>query len=113
MTAFATAADTSCAHNLQVNPTTAGLGAANILLYAGIYTPLKQLSVVNTWVGAVVGAIPPLMGWAGAAGHLEPGAWVLASALFYWQVAYHHDLSWSCCVCDQCQVMSGRSTQEH
>jgi len=56
------------------------------VLYAGIYTPLKQLSVANTWVGAVVGAIPPLMGWAAAAGELEPGAWVLAAALFSWQV---------------------------
>jgi protoheme IX farnesyltransferase len=66
---------------------TAQLGAANILLYAGIYTPLKQVSVVNTWVGALVGAIPPLMGWAAAAGQLEPGAWVLAAALFSWQVS--------------------------
>lgn len=46
----------------QANPTTAALGAANIALYAAVYTPLKQISVVNTWVGALVGAIPPLMG---------------------------------------------------
>lgn len=71
----------------QTNTLTAGLGAANILLYAGVYTPLKQLSMANTWVGAVVGAIPPLMGWAAAAGSLEPGAWVLATALFCWQVS--------------------------
>jgi protoheme IX farnesyltransferase len=56
------------------------------VLYAGVYTPLKQLSVANTWVGALVGAIPPLMGWAAAAGSLDPGAWVLAAALFCWQV---------------------------
>jgi hypothetical protein len=71
---------------LQTNPLTTALGAANIVLYAGIYTPLKQLSIYNTWVGAVVGAIPPLMGWAAAAGELEPGAWLLAAALFSWQV---------------------------
>jgi protoheme IX farnesyltransferase len=65
---------------------TTALGAANIVLYAGVYTPMKQLSIFNTWVGAVVGAIPPLMGWAAAAGELEPGAWVLAAALFSWQV---------------------------
>ena len=46
----------------QANPTTAALGAANIALYAGVSTPLKQVSVYNPWVGAVVGAIPPLMG---------------------------------------------------
>ncbi|CAK7275374.1 Protoheme IX farnesyltransferase, mitochondrial, partial [Sporothrix epigloea] len=51
-----------------VNPTVAFLGAANIALYAGVYTPMKRLSVLNTWVGALVGGIPPLMGWAAAAG---------------------------------------------
>jgi len=50
----------------QASPTAAALGAANIALYAGVYTPLKQLSVANTWVGALVGAFPPLMGWAAA-----------------------------------------------
>ncbi|TDL25456.1 protoheme IX farnesyltransferase [Rickenella mellea] len=55
-----------------VNPTTAILGAANIILYAGAYTYLKRRSVVNTWVGAVVGGIPPLMGWTACGGHLLP-----------------------------------------
>jgi heme O synthase-like polyprenyltransferase len=71
---------------LQANRLTAQLGAGNILLYAAIYTPLKQVTLYNTWVGALVGAIPPLMGWAAAAGQLEPGAGVLATALFCWQV---------------------------
>lgn len=56
-----------------VNPTVAGLGAANIVLYAGVYTPLKRVSWLNTWVGAVVGGIPPLMGWAAAAGESATG----------------------------------------
>ena len=51
-----------------VNPTTAVLGGGNIVLYAFVYTPLKRLSCVNTWVGAVVGAVPPLMGWCAAGG---------------------------------------------
>jgi len=51
-----------------VNPTVSFLGALNIVLYAGAYTPLKRVSVVNTWIGAIVGGIPPLMGWAAAAG---------------------------------------------
>lgn len=62
------------------------LGAANIALYAGVYTPLKVVSIANTWVGAWVGAVPPLMGWAAASGQLDPGAAVLASALYFWQV---------------------------
>jgi protoheme IX farnesyltransferase len=56
-----------------VNPTVAGLGAANIVLYAGVYTPLKRVSWLNTWVGAIVGGIPPLMGWAAAAGESATG----------------------------------------
>jgi heme o synthase len=56
----------------MVNPTTAILGASNIVLYAGLYTWLKRKSVWNTWVGSVVGAIPPLMGWTACGGHLLP-----------------------------------------
>ncbi|PNH08926.1 Protoheme IX farnesyltransferase, mitochondrial [Tetrabaena socialis] len=80
----------------KANPLTAGLGAANILLYAAVYTPLKQLTVANTWVGAVVGAIPPLMGWASAAGQLDAGAAVLAAALFFWQMPHFMALAWLC-----------------
>ncbi|KAI9462154.1 protoheme IX farnesyltransferase [Russula earlei] len=56
------------------NPTTALLGAANILLYAGPYTRMKRRTVWNTWVGAIVGAVPPLMGWAAGGGALLPSA---------------------------------------
>uniref|UniRef100_A0A7S0S054 Heme O synthase n=1 Tax=Chlamydomonas leiostraca TaxID=1034604 RepID=A0A7S0S054_9CHLO len=80
----------------QANPLTAALGAANIVLYAGVYTPLKQVSIINTWVGAVVGAIPPLMGWAAASGQLELGAGVLAAALFSWQMPHFMALAWMC-----------------
>ncbi|KAJ7602000.1 protoheme IX farnesyltransferase [Roridomyces roridus] len=54
----------------MVNPTTALLGAANIALYAGVYTWMKRKSIYNTWVGALVGAIPPLMGWTACGGQL-------------------------------------------
>lgn len=80
----------------QTNNLTTALGAANILLYAAIYTPLKQLTVANTWVGAVVGAIPPLMGWAAASGSLDAGAAVLAAALFFWQMPHFLALAWLC-----------------
>ena len=56
-----------------VNTLTAGLGLANLLVYTLAYTPLKRLSIVNTWVGGIVGAIPPMMGWAACTGALEPG----------------------------------------
>lgn len=48
---------------LQANYLAAGLAASNLILYAFVYTPLKQIHHVNTWVGAVVGAIPPLLGY--------------------------------------------------
>jgi heme o synthase len=56
----------------MVNPTTAVLGLSNIILYAGVYTWMKRRSYFNTWVGAVVGAIPPLMGWTACGGQLLP-----------------------------------------
>lgn len=54
------------------NPTTAALGVANLVLYAFVYTPMKRLSVANTWVGAIVGAIPPVMGWTATGAGLFP-----------------------------------------
>jgi protoheme IX farnesyltransferase len=92
-----------------VNPTTAFLGAANIFLYAGVYTPMKRMSVLNTWVGAIVGGIPPLMGWTAAAsqyahdgtweellfGEDSAGGWLCAALLFAWQFPHFNSLSWS------------------
>ena len=98
--------------NYGVNPTTALLGAANILIYAGIYTPMKRISIWNTWVGAIVGGIPPLMGWAAAAGQATPyvdatwrelllspdgssaGGWLLATLLFAWQFPHFWALAY-------------------
>ncbi|KAK0561467.1 Protoheme IX farnesyltransferase, mitochondrial [Tilletia horrida] len=83
-----------------VNPLTACLGLANVVLYAGIYTPLKRLSMVNTWVGSAVGAIPPLMGWTACTGTLlaapsDAAGWVLAALLFAWQFPHFNSLAHS------------------
>lgn len=93
-----------------VNPTVAFLGGLNIFLYAGVYTPMKRVSVLNTWVGAIVGGIPPLMGWAAAAGQSATGSgdweellfsegsiggWLLASLLYTWQFPHFNALSWT------------------
>ncbi len=80
----------------QVNMTAAALGVSNLILYTCVYTPLKRVSMLNTWVGSVVGAIPPLIGWAGAAGGiLDPGALVLAGLLYSWQFPHFNSLSWN------------------
>lgn len=78
------------------NPLTALLGAANIGLYAAVYTPLKQLSPLNTEMGAIVGAIPPLMGWAAATGSIGGDGIGLAlfGALFLWQMPHFFALAW-------------------
>eukprot|EP00043_Microstomoeca_roanoka_P020246 m.242363 g.242363 ORF g.242363 m.242363 type:complete len:352 (+) comp17135_c3_seq1:115-1170(+) len=77
-----------------INPLVAFLGLGNIFLYAGVYTPMKRHSIANTWVGSIVGAIPPLMGWAAATGSLSPPAFVLAGVLFAWQFPHFNALSW-------------------
>lgn len=78
----------------KANSLTAALGAANIGLYAFVYTPLKAVSLCNTWVGAVVGAIPPLMGWAAARGTLDAGSLALAAACYFWQLPHFLSLSY-------------------
>jgi protoheme IX farnesyltransferase len=83
----------------QVNSLTASLGLLNIILYAFAYTPLKRLTIANTWLGAVVGALPPLMGWAACTGSLhpltQPGAWALFGLLFAWQFPHFNALAWT------------------
>ncbi|XP_059181259.1 protoheme IX farnesyltransferase, mitochondrial [Centropristis striata] len=80
---------------LAVNPLTGFLGALNIFLYTCCYTPLKRLSITNTWVGAVVGAIPPVMGWTAATGSLDLGALLMGGFLFSWQFPHFNALSWN------------------
>ncbi|XP_069510649.1 protoheme IX farnesyltransferase, mitochondrial [Ambystoma mexicanum] len=80
---------------LGVNPLTGFLGAFNILLYTCCYTPMKRISIANTWVGAVVGAIPPVMGWTAATGSLDAGALLLGGILYSWQFPHFNALSWN------------------
>ncbi|KAF7393191.1 hypothetical protein HZH66_009024 [Vespula vulgaris] len=80
----------------QVNAITAMLGAVNLILYTLIYTPMKRISILNTWVGSIVGAIPPLMGWAGCVGDImAPGAWIMSGLLYAWQFPHFNALSWN------------------
>ncbi|XP_050314499.1 protoheme IX farnesyltransferase, mitochondrial [Anthonomus grandis grandis] len=78
-----------------VNGVTTALGLANLLLYTSVYTPLKRISILNTWVGSLVGAIPPLMGWAACAGSLDLGAFLMGALLYSWQFPHFNALSWN------------------
>src|SRR5205823_2914499 len=67
------------------SPLAAGLAAASLSIYVLAYTPLKRKTSLNTLVGAVPGALPPLIGWAAITGALEPAAFALFGIVFVWQ----------------------------
>jgi protoheme IX farnesyltransferase len=77
-----------------VNTLTAALATLTILLYVFVYTPLKTRSPACTLVGAVCGAIPPMMGVTGAAGVVDHRAWILFLLLFVWQIPHFLALAW-------------------
>jgi len=70
------------------------LAVATFVLYLFVYTPLKRVSIYNTHVGAIPGALPPLIGFAAAAGHLTPAAWTLFAILFAWQLPHFFAIAW-------------------
>lgn len=80
----------------KVNGMAAGLAAATVGIYVLVYTPLKRLSALNTLVGAVPGAIPPVIGWVAAGGALDAGAWFLFGLLFVWQLPHFVAINWLC-----------------
>ncbi len=79
---------------VATHPLAAAISAATIASYLGLYTPLKKRTSISTLVGAVPGALPPVLGWAAAAGSLGPGAAVLFLVLFFWQLPHFLALAW-------------------
>jgi protoheme IX farnesyltransferase len=71
-----------------VNPLAAALAALTLVTYVFAYTPLKTRTSLCTVVGAVPGAIPPMIGFAAVEGAVTPGAWALFSILFFWQLPH-------------------------
>ena len=80
--------------NLTCNGLTTFLAAATIAIYIFGYTPLKRFSTTNTLVGAVPGAIPPMIGWAAAQGRLSAEAWTLFAIMFVWQIPHFFAIAW-------------------
>jgi protoheme IX farnesyltransferase len=70
------------------------LAAATIVIYIFAYTPLKRVSTFNTLVGAIPGALPPVVGWAAASGRVDIGAWSLFAILFFWQLPHFFAIAW-------------------
>lgn len=82
---------------VKVGHTAAYLTAATVAIYVFIYTPLKRVSSVNTLVGAIPGAIPPVIGWVAAGGSLAGWqAWFLFGLLFFWQLPHFIAINWLC-----------------
>jgi protoheme IX farnesyltransferase len=77
-----------------VNALTAALALISWACYLLVYTPLKRRTTLNTLVGAVSGAVPPMMGWTAATGSLGAGAWVLFAVLFIWQIPHFLAIAW-------------------
>lgn len=82
---------------VMVNAEAAILAALTIGIYVFIYTPMKKWSGMNTLVGAIPGAIPPLIGWVAAGGGVWTwGGWFLFALLFLWQLPHFVAISWLC-----------------
>ncbi len=77
-----------------VNLLTSLLGAATLGSYVFIYTPLKRITWLNTAVGAIPGALPPLMGWVASRGELTGEGWSLFAILFFWQIPHFLAIAW-------------------
>jgi protoheme IX farnesyltransferase len=79
---------------LAVNLTTSVIGAVSLLSYLFIYTPLKRVTWLNTAIGAIPGALPPLMGWTAARGQLSAEGWALFAILAFWQLPHFLAIAW-------------------
>ena len=77
-----------------VNPLTAVLGLSVIVGYVLLYTPLKTRTSASTAIGAIPGAMPPLMGWTASANEISLGAWALFAFLFLWQFPHFLAIAW-------------------
>jgi protoheme IX farnesyltransferase len=73
---------------------TFALALLTLVTYLIIYTPLKKVSPINTLVGAIPGALPPLIGWSAAEGTISPLGWLIFAILFFWQMPHFYALAW-------------------
>jgi heme o synthase len=79
---------------LAANLLAALVALSTLVIYLGIYTPLKRRSAISTLVGAVPGALPPLIGWTAGRGAIEAGGWALFAIVFLWQIPHFMAIAW-------------------
>jgi protoheme IX farnesyltransferase len=78
----------------KVNLLTSILGIVTLVSYLFVYTPLKRITSLNTVIGAIPGALPPLMGWTAARGEINAEGWSLFAILFFWQLPHFLAIAW-------------------
>ena len=78
----------------KVNPLASAVAAATLVSYVFVYTPLKTRTSLSTLIGAVPGALPPVIGWAAATGTISIGAIVLFGIVFLWQMPHFLAIAW-------------------
>ena len=70
------------------------MALTTLVVYVGIYTPLKRRTSFNTVIGAIPGALPPIVGWAAASGEITAKAWTLFGIMFLWQLPHFLAIAW-------------------
>jgi len=78
----------------KVNPLASAVAAATLVSYVFVYTPLKTRTSLSTLIGAIPGALPPVIGWAAATGSISIGAMVLFGIVFLWQMPHFLAIAW-------------------
>ena len=78
----------------MVNLLTSVLGAVTLGSYLFVYTPLKRVTTLNTVIGAIPGALPPLMVWTASRDYIDAGGWSLFAILFFWQLPHFMAIAW-------------------
>lgn len=79
---------------LFTNPLTTGLGILSMILYVFVYTPLKRVGPIAVFVGAIPGAMPPLLGWTAATGAITYEALIIFGIQFIWQFPHFWAIAW-------------------
>lgn len=80
--------------SLLFNPLAGALSLLSLLLYGFAYTPMKKIHPIAVFIGAIPGALPPMIGWVAATGTLDLGGWVLFLIQFFWQFPHFWAIAW-------------------
>ena len=81
---------------VKINLLTGFLSLLTIFMYVLVYTPMKRVTWLNTSIGSVPGALPPIGGWAAATNSIDSGAWILFGILYLWQHPHFFAIAWMC-----------------